>query len=110
MEIDFKNKKLAKQLNSAKNMSVQRAKLLKTRMARLEAAVSLADLWPPYSGAARCHELKGNHAGQFSVDLDHPYRLLFVPDHTPLPMRPEGGLDWSGVTAIIIIGIENTHE
>jgi len=43
------------------------------------------------------------------VDLDHPYRLIFVPDHNPVPKREDGGLDWSRVTAVIILGVEDTH-
>jgi proteic killer suppression protein len=43
------------------------------------------------------------------MDLDHPYRLIFTPDHDPHPTRPEGGLDWQQVTAIIIFGVEDTH-
>jgi len=37
-----------------------------------------------------------------SVDLDHPHRLIFLPDHDPVPLLPDGGLDWSRVTAIMI--------
>ena len=45
----------------------------------LRAAGSLADFWPPNSGPERCHELKGDLAGTFSIDLKQPFRLLFVP-------------------------------
>ena len=61
----------------------------------------------------RCHELtEGRRRGQFhlSVDLDHPYRLIFVPDHDPIPKREDGGLEWSQVTAIKILGVEDTHD
>ena len=52
----------------------------------------------------------GDRAGQLSMDLDHPYRLIFTPDHDPYPERPEGGLDWRQVTAINILGVEDTHD
>ena len=26
----------------------------------------------------RCHALKGNRKGQYAVDLEHPYRLVFT--------------------------------
>lgn len=48
---------------------------IQQRLLQLQAARSLADLGPPYQGPARCHELKGDRAGQLSVDLKHPYRL-----------------------------------
>lgn len=43
------------------------------------------------------------------MDLDHPYRLIIRPNHDPLPMRAEGGLDWKAVTAIVIVEIKDTH-
>jgi proteic killer suppression protein len=114
MIIGYKTRKLEKSLNIEKEMvrtyGTRRAKLLQTRLARLRAARSLMDFAPPYSGSARCHELKGDKAGIFSIDLDHPYRLLFRPDHDPLPQRSEGGIDWSQVIAIVILEIEDTHE
>ncbi len=58
----------------------------------------------------RCHELKGNRAGQLSVDLVHPDRLIFEPANEPIPKKEGGGLDWSRVTAVEIIGVEDTHE
>ncbi len=57
----------------------------------------------------RCHELTGDRARQLSIDLDHPYRLIFEPVEEPPPLKRDGGLDWSAVLAIRIIGIEDTH-
>ncbi len=57
----------------------------------------------------RCHELIGNRAGQLSLDLDHPYRLIFEPADEPIPQKDDGGLDWTMVTSVVIIGVEDTH-
>jgi len=54
--------------------------------------------------------LNGNRKGQLSFDLDHPCRLIFLPNHKPMPSTDDGGLDWSQVTAVKILGIEDTHE
>jgi len=43
------------------------------------------------------------------VDLDHPYRLIFVPNYNSVPVLPDGGLDWLKITAIKILGVEDTH-
>jgi proteic killer suppression protein len=40
----------------------------------------------------RCHELTGKDAGTFSVDLEHPYRLLFIPANDPVPLCSDGGI------------------
>jgi hypothetical protein len=54
--------------------------------------------------------LKSDRAGQLSLDLDGPYRLLFCPNHNPLPKRADGGLDWEKVTAIVILTVVDTHD
>lgn len=115
MDISFKSKKLAKSFNEGrlleKTHGANRAKKIRIRMAEFRAAESLMDFWPPKSGPSRCHELiQGRRRGQLSVDLDHPYRLIFAPDHDLVPKREDGGLDWSQVTAIKILGVEDTHE
>lgn len=113
MDIDFATKKLRKELNEEKAMmqahGVPRSKRLRIIMTSLSAAPSLETFAPPMSPPHRCHELTGNLKGQLSLDLDHPYRLIFRPDHDPLPLREEGGLDWKAVTAIEILRIEDTH-
>lgn len=43
----------------------------------------------------RCHELHSDRAGQLSLDLDGPYRLIFEPADDPIPTKPDGGLEWS---------------
>ncbi len=86
-----------------------RSKKLKIVMAALYAAPTLSIFAPPMSPPHRCHELTGNRKGQITMDLDHPYRLIIRPNHDPLPMRSEGGLNWKAVTAIVIVEIKDTH-
>lgn len=86
------------------------AKKLMLRLVVLRSADSLADFWPPKSGPERCHELKGDLEGVFSVDLKHPYRLLFKPITPPSPDRSNELERWRAITAIEILTIEDTHE
>ena len=112
MVILFKTAKLEKECNNenlmARRFGTARARLLKRRLTELAAANALQDL--RNLPQARCHELKGNLKGCLSVDLDHPYRLVFEPVHNPLPKKSDGGLDWTKVTVIRIVGVEDTHE
>jgi len=88
------------------------AKKLMLRLATLRAADSLADFWPPKSGPERCHELKGDRAGTFSVDLKQPYRLLFRASAATLtqpPNRSDEQQRWRSITAIDILAVEDTH-
>ena len=114
MDISFKSTKLEKELNEGKRLQKihgdPRAKKIRLRLTELRAASCLDDLGPPRSGPSKCHELTGERKGQLSVDLDHPYRLIFIPNHSPMPKKPDGGLDWKQVTAVTITGIEDTHE
>ncbi len=110
MEIHFRSKKLAKTCSSYEQsvkiygkISAQR---LHQRLNDLKAVVHLEDMRVL---PGRCHELKGNLSGMLSLDLEHPYRLLFVPDHDPIPRKDDGGLDWSQITAIEIVRVEDTH-
>ena len=95
------SKRLVRRHNS------QRAKLIRRRLDDLKAAPTLEVM---RNLPGRCHELKGDRAGQLSIDLDGPYRLLFVPAHNPVPKKPDGGLDWTQVTAVILVGVVDTHE
>jgi len=112
LDIAFADKKLEKTCNDFRQLQKvhgeKRAKKLRQRLDELRAADALSDIshLPP----PRLHQLVGNRAGRFSVDLDHPYRLIFVAANTPLPLKDDGGIDLSKVTAILIQGVEDTHE
>lgn len=112
MEIHFADSKLQKILSDdrqlLKKFGTVRAKKIMQRFTTLQNAHTLSDV--PRVPPDRCHELIGNRRGQLSVDLDHPYRLLFSPLEQPPPTKPDGGLDWTKVTGILIIEIEDTHE
>lgn len=114
MDICFADRKLEKECNDERLLirrhGSNRATKLMARLSVLREAKSLSDLGAPYTGPHRCHELKGPRAGQLSVDLDHPYRLIFVPTNDPLPTLDEGGLDWRRITNVKVLGIEDTHE
>jgi plasmid maintenance system killer protein len=82
-------------------------KKLKQRLTELKAADVLSDIshLPP----SRLHELTGNRSGIFSVDLEHPYRLLFMVANNPVPLKEDGGIDKRSVTEVEIVEIADTH-
>src|SRR5690349_18491772 len=83
MLIAIPNKRLRRSIEddveARKRFGLEMAKKIHLRMGALVAAESLGVFWPPFSPPERCHELKGELAGVFSMDLTHPYRLLFKP-------------------------------
>lgn len=111
MDITFASDKLRKEINSqnrlVKRHGSDRARRIRRRLDDLKAAVVLEDM---RHLPGRCHKLKGNRADQLSLDLDHPYRLIFEPVKEPIPRKADGGLDWTAITAVIIVGVEDTHE
>ncbi len=110
MNIIYDNKKIQKQCDnpSSATHGKQVAEKLKARLEDLHAAPSLEEIGhlPP----ARCHELTGNRSGQLAICLHGPHRLIFVPAHDPIPKKDDGGLDWSQVTTVNIISIEDYHK
>lgn len=90
-----------------KKLGHKNAGKLKQRLMELGAADTLADI--PHLPPARCHELKGKGAGIFSVDLEHPYRLLFIAADDTIPLLADGGIDKKQVKKIEIIEIKDTH-
>lgn len=111
MDISFKTKKLQKLCSTRKEILKQfgqvKGKKLMRRMSELNAAITLSEI--SYLPPPRLHELTGKRKGQFSVDLEHPYRLLFMPDNEPVPIKEDGGIDKTRVHKIKIIEIEDTH-
>ncbi len=110
MEIIFRNAKVRKLCTNssvaARKLGSVNARRLRQRLDDLHAADSL-EVMRVLPG--RCHELEADRAGQLSLDLEHPQRLVFEPAANPAPSKPDGGLDWSEVTAVRILEITDTH-
>ena len=111
MQIYFKTKKLQKQCSENREMvkefGQKMSGKLQQRLMEINAADSLKDM--SYLPPARCHELE-NRGGVFSVDLEYPNRLLFIPANEPVPLKGDGGIDHQYVTEIKVIAIEDTHD
>ncbi len=73
----------------------------------LSAADTLAEISALPS--ARCHQLIGDRAGQFAVDVQHPFRVIFEPAHDPVPRKEDGGIDLTRVMAIRILEVTDYH-
>jgi len=111
LDILFSSDKLKSLYNNRRKLikkhGADRASRIGKRLDDLRAADTLEDM---RSLPGRCHELKGNRTGQFSLDLDHPYRLIFTPVHDPIPRKTDGGWDWTQINTIKILGVEDTHK
>ena len=111
MDLSFINSKLAKELADEKSIirkyGPDNGRRICQRLADLMAAENLETL--RFLPQLRAHELSGDRAGQISVDVKHPRRLLLLPDHIEIPRKPDGGLDWKLVTKVKVLGIIDTH-
>ena len=111
MNVHFANNRLARLFNSqtraVRQYGERRANLLLARLIVSENAPTLSDVssQPPI----RRHQLTGNRNEQFAVQVDYQYRLVFQPDHDPVPRFPDGGIDLAKVTAIVIVEVTDYH-
>ena len=111
MEISFRTRRLMRTFNSEKALNrkygPRMARTIMMRLAVLKNARTLALV--PRTPPDRCHLLGEDRRGQYAVDLVHPYRLVFLPNHNPAPLKEDGGIDLCRVTAIMIIEVEDYH-
>lgn len=109
MKVDFANSNLQKLCNSEKfatrKLGAMSARKLRSRLADIAAAHDVTELV-----AGRPHPLTGDRSGDFSIRLHGGHRLVFRPDHDPVPALEDGGIDWSGVTAVMIVEIGDYHR
>ncbi len=111
MDIAFARQKLEKTFNSEtalkKAFGDRMAMVIVLRMEMLSHARTLGMV--PVTKPDRRHPLKGNRAGQYAVDLVYPKRLVFEPNHNPMPRKKDGGIDTDQVTAITVIEVIDYH-
>lgn len=111
VKLTFNSRKLEKLCSSEKLLVAEFGKTCARKIARrllvLEAAECLADV--PHIPPDRRHQLSGRRKGQFAVDAQHPFRIIFLPNHNPMPLKEDGGIDLTRVTAVEILEIEDYH-
>ena len=111
MDISFRTRKLQKVFEKPgelkRSYGVRNESALKARLIVLYKAANLSRV--PTIPPERRHQLKGKRKEQFAVDLVHPHRLIFEPDHEPVPLKNDGGIDLEQVTAITILEVLDYH-
>ncbi len=111
MDVTYVSKKLQKLCNTENGLRGEygdrMAVKIMARLADLDGAENLAvmRLLP-----GRCHELTGDRAGELAVDLVQPNRLVFRPNHDPVPRNESGTMLWDKVTKIVIVEIVDYHN
>jgi len=111
MDISYANSRIQKictdDKTAKKELGSEGAKVLRNRLDQMSDAECLEDLrFDP--GA--WHELSGNRKGQLACSLSGRVRLVFTPANDPIPTKPDGGLDWSEVTAVMNVEIVDYHK
>jgi len=109
--ITFKSDKDRKFYNDyttlVKKFGPNMAKRLTLRLQQAQAANNLFDFFRLSQTGG--HPLAGDREGEWGAYLVHPQRLIFKPDHDPLPRLADGGLDTRAVTAIKVLRVEDYH-
>jgi toxin HigB-1 len=110
IDVAWANQKLAKACATDKagnrHWGADRWPLLRRRLAALIGAPTLQAM----DGApGRCHALTGDRVGAFAIALWGAGRLVFEPDHDPVPRLGDGGIDRAMVTRIRIVEVVDYH-
>ena len=111
MEISYANSKIRKICIDARIaqrvLGKANAEILQARLQQMQDAENLAEL---RYAAGDYHELIGDRKGEIACRLLKRVRLVFIPANDPRPTKPDGGLDWEQVTAIVNLEITDYHK
>ena len=111
MELSFSNTKLAKVLNSERELvrsyGADNGRRIARRLQNIADAANLEEL--SRLPQTRVHQLSADRHEQISVDAKHPLRIILKCDHEETPRKPDGGLDWSRITKVKLLEITDTH-
>lgn len=109
--IEYESPKIRRQVRKllADPEGRTRADKLRLRLAQFLAAEVLSDIVNlPGAHFHQWPRKKGQQKAIFSVNLDHPMRLLFVV-HGDEPQLPGGGVDLSRVTTVSLLEVTDPH-
>ena len=111
MQVYFTSEKLHALCSSSKELTrrygAENAKAIAKRLDNLRFAANL-EVMTTLPG--RLHELTGDRAEAFALDLKHGYRLIIKSSDDPPPRKPDGGLDLKAIQAVDVIAIEDYHD
>lgn len=110
MEVRFSDKKIQKICSDEKLLQKeygQNAKKIQKRLFELYSVDNLSEISP--LPPPRRHQLKGDRKGQFTADVKHPFRIVFIPANNPVPYLEDGGIDLQKVTIVEIVWIGDYH-
>ena len=110
VDILFRTTRLAKACNAStervREFGPERAKRLGLRLDQMRASETLSTFRAVHP---RCHRLTEDRAGQWSADLDGPYRLVFEIADDPIPVDDRGNIDLTAVRKVRITDVADTH-
>lgn len=108
MQIAFAEKSLRQvcesETKATRLLGSERAQGLMRRLSDLRAASNITDL---VVGSPR--ELAGPCPRPFAVDLCNELAIIFSANHSTNPILESGCIDWSRVSRVKILRIENSH-
>lgn len=112
MNIQFKTSSLEKLCNNSKKLinkfGSETAKNISERLDLMKAALVLEDLG---HAPGNYHVLKHDRHQQIAVSINKTDRIIFESLEDPIPFLPDNAtLDWSKISNIIVIDIENYHK
>jgi hypothetical protein len=82
------------------------ARQLRARLTDLRAADAVLGI-PPV-GCPR--EIPGKPHNKYAIDLADGYQLVFRANHSNVPVKKSGQVDWALVTRVMIVAIEVSHD
>ena len=118
MDISFLNSNLKKlcedQKYANRKLGSTSSKKLRTRLRNLKVAVKLGEIpvghpHPLKGDRTGQFALKGDRTGQFALNLAEGRRLVFEPFDDPIPLNPDGSVEWREVRSIRIVFIGDYH-
>ncbi len=110
MKVTFRTSKLARICSDDRLLTKTyggNARKIKQRLSELNAADALSDIGT--LPAARLHPHSGKPRGYFSIDINHPFRILLWVADDPMPLKQDGGVDLTKVTEVVIEEIYDPH-
>lgn len=94
MDVYFRTSKLRKMCAQERELRRhfgRQADKIMMRLQELTAAKCLNDI--PIGPPTRRHKYSNNLKDCFTVDINHPYRIIFKVANDPPPLLPDGGID-----------------